>query len=332
MTVSVEIKAPGQGAHPNAAKETQILKIDQENQPETWEVIVTDPSSGEFKLTFKHPTSLENISTDAMKSNVSASDFNSQIYHKYYKHQVGSSTATTRVMYDENGDVTEDLALAKTIKYKVVVEKRIASPAFANLTVLKDPANSSVLTLVKPTDLGGTPSSAPLRGNYVINCPDPSNPAAIFPTREIRYDQGAITIEHVLQKDIPFLPNKVRVKDLRVKGEPYKDNARRFAIVFEGMDVDMPQCYLTPGASVPLSGENPFFEASTLTEFGETLMFEPIPQEMLYTAETRPQVLVNVDGVPAACANLNCDYMYVDTTALITSQSLLNGNTLSIMG
>jgi hypothetical protein len=98
------------------------------------------------------------------------------------------------------------------------------------------------------------------------------------------------------------------------------------------MDVDMPQCYLTPGASVPLSGENPFFEASTLTEFGETLMFEPIPQEMLYTAETRPQVLVNVDGVPAACANLNCDYMYVDTSALITGQSLLNGNTLSITG
>jgi hypothetical protein len=77
MTVSVEIKAPGQGPHRSAAKETQVLKIDQENQPETWEVIVTDPSNGEFKLTFKHPTSLENITTDAMKSNVSASDFNS---------------------------------------------------------------------------------------------------------------------------------------------------------------------------------------------------------------------------------------------------------------
>ena len=52
---------------------------------------------------------------------------------------------------------------------------------------------------------------------------------------------------------------------------------------------------------------------------------------MLYTAATRPQVLVNVDGMPAACANLNCDYMYEETDALITSQAI-NGNTLTITG
>jgi len=60
-------------------------------------------------------------------------------------------------------------------------------------------------------------------------------------------------------------------------------------------------------------------------------MFEPIPLEMLYTAATRPQVLVNVEGMPAACANNNCDYLYVDSTALITSQSL-SGRTLTITG
>lgn len=52
---------------------------------------------------------------------------------------------------------------------------------------------------------------------------------------------------------------------------------------------------------------------------------------MLYTAATRPQVLVTVDGMSAACANLNCDYMYVDTDALVTSQAI-NGNTLTIQG
>ena len=52
---------------------------------------------------------------------------------------------------------------------------------------------------------------------------------------------------------------------------------------------------------------------------------------MLYTAATRPQVLVTVDGMPAACAHLNCDYMYVETDALITSQAI-NGNTLTIQG
>ena len=52
---------------------------------------------------------------------------------------------------------------------------------------------------------------------------------------------------------------------------------------------------------------------------------------MLYTAATRPQVLVTVDGMSAACAHLNCDYMYVETDALITSQAI-NGNTLTIQG
>ena len=52
---------------------------------------------------------------------------------------------------------------------------------------------------------------------------------------------------------------------------------------------------------------------------------------MLYTAATRPQVLVNVEGIPAACANNNCDYLYVDSAATITGQQL-SGNTLTITG
>lgn len=33
-------------------KEMQVLLIDQDNQAETWEVIVTDPSNGAFYLVF----------------------------------------------------------------------------------------------------------------------------------------------------------------------------------------------------------------------------------------------------------------------------------------
>jgi len=32
-------------------------------------------------------------------------------------------------------------------------------------------------------------------------------------------------------------------------------------------------------------------------------------------------VLVEVDGLPALCVNLNCDYKYVEATPLITAQS-----------
>lgn len=332
LTASVEFKAAGQGAHPMATKETQVLLIDQDNQAETWEVIVTDPSSGAYRLVFQDPDTLEFIQTDEIfHADDSEWAFNDKIWNPYYKHHAHSSTKTTKTSYDENGLETSDPSMVKTVKYKVEVNKRSNQASFANVNLLKDPANTSQLTLVKPTDIGGVASSAPLAGSYIINCPDPLNPAAILQTREIEWYHWDKTIEHILQQDIPFLSSKIIVDDRSVKNQDYWENARRFSITFEGMDVDMPQCYITTGINDPLTGANPRFEATTIAAFGENLFFEPIPQEMLYTAATRPQVLVNVNGIPAACANLNCDYMYVDSTALITSQSL-SGNTLTING
>ena len=40
-------------------------------------------------------------------------------------------------------------------------------------------------------------------------------------------------------------------------------------------------------------------------------MFEPVGLEFLYSDAQSPQVLVDVDGLPALCVNLNCDYAYV---------------------
>lgn len=50
-------------------------------------------------------------------------------------------------------------------------------------------------------------------------------------------------------------------------------------------------------------------------------MFEPVGLEFLYSDAQLPQVLVNVDGLPALCMNLNCDYKYVASTGVITSQT-----------
>lgn len=48
-------------------------------------------------------------------------------------------------------------------------------------------------------------------------------------------------------------------------------------------------------------------------------MFEPVGLEFLYSDASSPQVLVNIDGLPAVCPNLNCDYAYVTASALITN-------------
>lgn len=110
------------------------------------------------------------------------------------------------------------------------------------------------MTLVKPTDIGGAASSAPLAGKYIINCPDPLNPTMIYSTEEISWNSWAPSIEHRLQIDIPFLQSRIQVKDLGVSGQYYWENARRFAIIFEGMDMDMPECYLSTGVLEPLTG------------------------------------------------------------------------------
>lgn len=93
----------------------------------------------------------------------------------------------------------------------------------------------------------------------------------------------------------------------------------------------MPQCTLSSGVNSPITGNNVQLLATTLREYGANLFFEPVPMEMLYTAVTKPQILVNVEGMPAACANLNCDYLYVDSTAQVTGQSLA-GNQITVDG
>lgn len=49
------------------------------------------------------------------------------------------------------------------------------------------------------------------------------------------------------------------------------------------------------------------------------------------TKANKPQVTVAVDGVPAACKNLNCDYMYVAGDASVTNFSV-SGSTLTAEG
>ena len=102
-------------------------------------------------------------------------------------------------MYDENGMETTDAAAMVTCKYKVRVMKRSNNASFASLQLLKDPMNTSTMSLVLPTDVGGHASSAPLEGKYIINCPDPLNPTAIAQTKEISYGSWGPSIEHIIQ-------------------------------------------------------------------------------------------------------------------------------------
>lgn len=68
-----------------------------------------------------------------------------------------------------------------------------------------------------------------------------------------------------------------------------------------------------------------------MVPYGQSIFYEPIPFEFLYTNEEDPQVIVSVDGIEAACDSLACNYNYVASTSSITDFSL-SGTTLTITG
>jgi hypothetical protein len=81
---------------------------------------------------------------------------------------------------------------------------------------------------------------------------------------------------------------------------------------------------------VPLVGKSISKKQSEVRPYGESLSWDVIPGELFYTREALPQVIVSVDGLPALCTGLACDYTYLVGDALITSFSIANDKQLTI--
>jgi len=88
---------------------------------------------------------------------------------------------------------------------------------------------------------------------------------------------------------------------------------------FLGLNEDPGQYELISDDASPLQGDNLTFTAETIQPYSSNLFYEPIPFEMLKTFETKPQLIVSVDGLPAVCHNLNCDYDFQVQESVIDS-------------
>ena len=60
-------------------------------------------------------------------------------------------------------------------------------------------------------------------------------------------------------------------------------------------------------------------------------MYTAVPFEMLRTAHEKPQIRINIDGMPAICVGLKCDYQYEVPTGLVTGMSV-SGLDVSLTG
>lgn len=64
------------------------------------------------------------------------------------------------------------------------------------------------------------------------------------------------------------------------------------------------------GVDDPLTGTGLELRSSKKINASDNLYYDVVPFEMLRTVETKPQVIVTVDGLPAVCHNLTCDFTY----------------------
>ena len=74
------------------------------------------------------------------------------------------------------------------------------------------------------------------------------------------------------------------------------------------------------------------YRNTTPRPYGNNLMFEPVPLEMLYHDADKPQVLVTVNGIEGLCPNFNCDYLYKTAPSEITAQALANNVEITVAG
>ena len=224
----------------------------------------------------------------------------------------------TRELYDLEGLVTDSYTTAVKAIYTVKTLQRIDGYSFAS-AMIQATSTSAMITISTPQELGNM-SSAPLDGYFVINCPDPANSAVIYSTSDIGPWESVEVIQLRIDDKIPYLASKVTVRELPSEDdEDYWQNQVNFLILFRDVEFDVPQCFLSKSDSIPLTGNEVVFVETTVREYGDNLFFQPVPLEMLYTSATKPQVLVTVDGMPALCANLNCDFVYEETTSVIDS-------------
>ena len=119
------------------------------------------------------------------------------------------------------------------------------------------------------------------------------------------------------------------------KSNKYSYSVNGIELVLHFLDYhgDVPQCTIESSEDDPITGNDVIeFNSITYREYGQNLMFEPMPLEFMYTDATQPQVLVSVNGISGVCPEFNCDFLYIEPTSQITSQSLTNGVDLTIQG
>jgi hypothetical protein len=93
---------------------------------------------------------------------------------------------------------------------------------------------------------------------------------------------------------------------------------KSFYVDFKSYNEDPGQYEIVSAEDDPLVGTNIQFNSETIVPYGKNLLFFPIPFEMLETYEEKPQMLVEIDDMPAVCHSMDCGFMHIPAVGEIT--------------
>ena len=144
FTVSVEYEQADTTAHHHANKEIQVMRIDQTNIAEKFNIEISGSMGQNFFIQFVDPNwtdsqPIEDMfwKTDEIADDCSASTMRNRI-KGYFSSKWGSDISVAKVDYDIMDMETSDSdAVMKSI-YTVTLLKRINGPSFSSAAVLQD--------------------------------------------------------------------------------------------------------------------------------------------------------------------------------------------------
>lgn len=206
-------------------------------------------------------------------------------------------------MYDAAGNVTTKSADTVKREYFVVMKKLIDVESAASILVAKTTTKATV-TVLPPSKV--QISGKPFRGKYKIKCTNQKG--LISYTSDINWHDWASTVESKLMYGCGMY-DKIVVEE--AYKHSYRHNGRSFYVTFEGLHYDVPLLELMTSDTDPLTPANQTLNVTKIRSYSTNLFYEPVPFEFLKTYETKPQLMVEIDGLPAVCHNLTCDFSYV---------------------
>jgi hypothetical protein len=134
----------------------------------------------------------------------------------------------------------------------------------------------------------------------------------------LNLDANTHTIQRMISEHCAGMRNRILVHSF---DSPYSHHTlgKQFYIDFSSYPDNPGQYEIVPYEENPLVGQNIQYSSESIIEYGKNLMFWPIPFEMLETYEEKPQMIVEVDHMPAVCHSMDCGFMHIAAVGEVTS-------------